>query len=379
MGPELSRIGDKVRREWLFTFLKDPHRLQPETAMLQYRLTDDQLRDLVAFLLDEYRSAGTGAEPPPVTYQDARAIASGRATFVRRGCATCHHLGDITSGGRIGPSLAGIADRNPDELVFGNVNARRTADNYIFLKVLRPDAMAQPSLMPTFGFAPIDAAKIALALASIRKADLPASYVQTRPAPQPYRPPGRFGELVSRYRCLSCHSVGGFGGTLSTVPLDRIGSQLQRDYIAQYLLNPGAVRVSVEARMPVFHMLPDEARTIADYMATVLLVDALDRYDATFTTADVRRGQELYGQLGCDACHQRGTVGGYVGPELSNTGARLRPGWIAAWLVNPERYKPGTLQPDYGLSPADARALTAYLSSLGARARPSAASAGRNE
>ena len=122
--------------------------------------------------------------------------------------------------------------------------------------------------------------------------------------------------------------------------------------------------------MPVFHMLPDEANTIADYMSTVLLDDGLDRYNATFTAADARRGQELYGQLGCAACHQLGTVGGYVGPELSNTGTRLRPGWIAAWLTNPERYKPGTLQPDYGLSAADARALTAYLSSLGRTIRP---------
>jgi cytochrome c2 len=379
MGPELTRIGDKVRRDWLFSFLKDPHRVQPETAMLQYGLTDVQLRDLSAFLLDEYRSAGIGPEPPPVTYQDARAITSGRATFVRRGCTSCHHLGDMKDAGRIGPSLAGIADRNPDELVFGKVNARRTADNYIFLKVLHPDAMAQPSMMPTFGFPPIDAAKIALALASIRKADLPASYVRSRPTPPPYQPAGRFGELVTRYRCMSCHSVSGSGGTLSTVPLERIGSQLQRGYIAKYLLNPGAVRVSVEARMPVFHMLPQEADTIADYMATVLLDDTLDRYDTSFSAADVRRGEELYGQLGCAACHQLGTVGGYVGPELSTTGSRLRPGWIAAWLSSPERYKPGTLQPDYGLSAADTRALTAYLSNMAGGGRASAASAGHNE
>jgi len=64
-----------------------------------------------------------------------------------------------------------------------------------------------------------------------------------------------------------------------------------------------------------------------------------------------------------------GTVGGYVGPELSHTGDRLKPGWIAAWLTNPNKYKPGTLQPDYGLSSADARALTAYLSSLGHETR----------
>ena len=91
------------------------------------------------------------------------------------------------------------------------------------------------------------------------------------------------------------------------MPLDRIGSQLKRDYVAKYLLNPGAVRVSVEARMPVFHMLPDEANTIADYFSTVFLDDSMERYDSNFTPAESRRGQELYGQLGCQACHQLGT------------------------------------------------------------------------
>ncbi len=149
------------------------------------------------------------------------------------------------------------------------------------------------------------------------------------------------------------------------MPLDLIGSQLTRDYIASYLLNPGAVRVSVEARMPVFYMQPDEANTFADYLSTVFLDDSMEGYDANFTAAEARRGQELYGQLGCAACHQLGTAGGYVGPELSTTGTRLKPGWIAAWLTTPTLYRPGTLQPDYGLSGADARALTAYLSSLG--------------
>jgi cytochrome c2 len=365
MGPELTRIGDKVRRDWLFSFLKDPHRAQPDTPMLQYRLGDDQLRDLTAFLLDEYRSADTGPEPTPIAYQDPRLVAAGRAEFEHRGCVSCHRLSSINATGQIGPSLAGIADHDPDALPYGPKDVRHTTENYIFLKVLLPDTLGQPSLMPTFGFTPADAARIALALASIRKSDLPASYVVPRSSPPPYRPAGRFGELATRYRCLSCHSVNGFGGDLSTVPLDRIGSQLKRDYVAKYLLNPGAVRVSVEARMPVFHMLPGEANTIADYFAEVFLDDGMERYDSNFTPAEVRRGQDLYGQLGCQACHQLGARGGYVGPELSMSGARLKPGWIAAWLVSPEKYKPGTLQPDYGLSDADARALTAYLSGLG--------------
>ena len=365
MGPELTRIGDKVRREWLFSFLKDPHRAQPDTPMLQYRLTDDQIRDLTAFLLDEYRSGDAGTESTPAAYQDARLIASGRSVFERRGCASCHRLASVADTSRIGPSLAGIADRDPDELPYGSGEVRHSTENYIFLKVLLPDTLGSPSLMPTFGFTPAAAAKIALALASIRKSDLPASYVVTPPEPKPFRPAGAFGELVSRYRCLSCHSVGGDGGTLSTVPFDRIGSQLKADYLSKYLLNPGAVRVSVEARMPVFHMLPSEAKIVTDYFETVFLDDDLEQYDANFTAAERRHGSELYTQLGCQACHQLGTVGGYVGPELSGTGARLKPGWIAAWLTTPEKYKPGTLQPDYGLDAADARALTAYLGSLG--------------
>ncbi|MGE5245699.1 MAG: c-type cytochrome [Betaproteobacteria bacterium] len=376
MGPELTRIGDKVRRAWLFSFLKDPHRTQPDSPMLQYRLTDDQVRDLTAYLLDEYRTTDA-PETAPAAYQDARAVAAGRADFERRGCPSCHQLPGVAESGRIGPSLVGIADRDPDELPYGASLVRHTTENYLFLKVLMPDALGQPSSMPTFSFTPDQAAKIALALAGIRKTDLPASYVQ---APQPapaFRPAGAFGELVDRYRCLSCHSVGGYGGTLSTVPLDRIGSQLKRDYLVSYLLNPGAVRVSVEARMPVFHMQSDEAKTIADYFSTVFLDDALERYDARFTPAEARRGQELYAQLGCAGCHQLGVTGGYVGPELSHTGDRLKPGWIAAFLTAPERYRPGTLQPDYGLSAVDARALTAYLSGLHGTAAAAGTEAGR--
>jgi cytochrome c2 len=364
MGPELTHIGDKVRRAWLFSYLKDPHRVQPDTPMLQYRLRDDELRDLTAFLLDEYRSTETTAEPPLPAAGDSRLIASGQATFERRGCASCHRVPGVKDPGRVGPSLAGVADRNPDELPYGSTVVRHSIGNYLFQKVLLPDTLGQPSLMPTFGYTPSDAAQIALALESLRKADLPASYVVRHAAPARYQPAGRFGELVSRYRCLSCHAIAGSGGDLSTVPLDQIGSQLQHDYVLRYLLNPGAVRVSIEPRMPAFHMLPDEARAIADYFSTVFLDDQMEQYNGIFTSAETQRGQELYGQLGCQACHQIGSQGGYVGPELSATGDRLKPGWVAAWLMSPETYKPGTLQPDYGLSRMDARALTAFLSTL---------------
>ena len=378
MGPELSRIGDKVGREWLFSFLKDPHRDQPDTQMLQYRLGDDQVRDLAAFLLEEYRTPGDRGRDrsrplPGSAWGDGRA---GRLRAPR--LPRMPSAGRCARDGQDRPSLAGIADRDPDQLPYGERVVRHTTDNYIFLKLLLPDALGPPSLMPTFAFTSAQAATITVALASLRKADLPSSRVVRGAAPAVYRPQGPFGALVSRYRCLSCHPIGGSGGGLSTVPLDRIGSQLQRDYLVRYLLNPGAVRVSIEARMPVFHMLPEEARTIADYAAGTFVDDRLDGYDAHFTQTEARRGAELYRQLGCVGCHQLRLHGGYVGPDLSDAGTRLRPGWTAAFLQNPGREKPGTLQPDYGLSPADTRALTAYVSGLGVEPAGPTAVSGRS-
>jgi mono/diheme cytochrome c family protein len=168
---------------------------------------------------------------------------------------------------------------------------------------------------------------------------------------------------VRRYRCLSCHRIRGWGGDLSTVPLDRIGSQLQRGYLQSYLENPGAVRVSVEERMPSFHMTPVEARTLADYFSTVMVDDALE--GAVVESPErARQGEQLFERLGCRGCHIVRGHGGYVGPDLSDSGRRLKAGWTLAWLLAPQEWKPGTLQPDYGLAPDDAQALTAYLMTL---------------
>ena len=210
---------------------------------------------------------------------------------------------------------------------------RHTTDNYIFLKLLMPDALGQPSSMPTFALhagrgrqdhsgagqpAQGGPARVATCSAASRRR-------RTGPA-------GRFGELVTRYRCLSCHSHRRVRRrSVHRAPRPHrqpVAARLPGDY----LLNPGAVRVSVEARMPVFHMLPEEARTIADYVSTVFLDDELDRYDARFTPAEAGAARSCTDSSGCVGCHQLGSTGGYVGPICRTAADGCRPGWIAAWL-----------------------------------------------
>jgi mono/diheme cytochrome c family protein len=72
-------------------------------------------------------------------------------------------------------------------------------------------------------------------------------------------------------------------------------------------------------------------------------------------------GEKLYDEKGCQACHAIGGGGGAVGPDLTFVGDRLETGYIYFHLKNPLRINPYTVEPDYGLSDAEAKALTYFL------------------
>lgn len=363
LGPDLSMVGSKVRREWLYGFIKDPMQDQPDTLMVRYRFSEEEIRDLVAYLMEDLVDPEVPAVPPETRYLDPQQIDAGREVFVRHGCYSCHRFSGWTDLGKIGPALSGIGDRVVEESDFEGSGVNPTLPNWLYLKLQTPEKLSDESRMPTYNFSNVEAASATVALLSIHAADLPASRVTDEPLVEPYDPQGEFGKLVRRYRCLSCHEVEGWGGTLSTVPLDRIGSQLQRDYLESYLIRPFAVRVSVVERMPHFNMTAEEARTFADYFSAVFVDDGLES-PVEMRAESERQGRQLFEKLGCRACHIVEGQGGYVGPDLSDSGRRLKPGWTMAWLLQPDQWKPGTLQPDYGLEPEEARALTAYLMSL---------------
>ena len=364
LAPELGHVGAKVTREWLYSWIRDPHRLQPDTLMPRYRFGDDEVRDLAAYISRDL-ALPAGLDPndsPP----DPTLAAEGRHVFERRGCHSCHELEGFPPLPRIGPGLAGVGDRvlEPEPLVARGI--RTTLPNWIFTKVSHPDQVLEGARMPTFGFTPDEAAAVTVALLSQRARGVPAGWATRDPERPVYAPQGEFGVLVRRYRCLSCHQIQGTGGMLSTVPLDRIGSQLRRAYVEQYLQKPIAVRVGLAERMPHLNIAPAEARLLADYLEAVMVDDTLEAGVAR-DAATVERGRELFDRHGCIGCHIVGERGGFVGPDLNGSGSRLEPGWTVAWLLDPERWKPGTLQPDYGLSREEAEALTAYTLSLPAR------------
>ncbi len=84
---------------------------------------------------------------------------------------------------------------------------------------------------------------------------------------------------------------------------------------------------------------------------------------------DVERGRRLYGVLKCGSCHPDSGAPKDFAPALGLEGSRARTDWIASYLKDPyriyyakEHLRPEARMPDFRLSPDEAVALAAFLS-----------------
>lgn len=90
---------------------------------------------------------------------------------------------------------------------------------------------------------------------------------------------------------------------------------------------------------------------------------------------ETQKGMEIFMTKPCVMCHEiRGTsAGGKVAPDLTHVGSRqyigagtlpTTRGNIAAWIVDPQRIKPGVHMPLIQLAPEEIQPLATYLESL---------------
>ncbi|HEX3691629.1 MAG TPA: c-type cytochrome [Solirubrobacteraceae bacterium] len=96
---------------------------------------------------------------------------------------------------------------------------------------------------------------------------------------------------------------------------------------------------------------------------------------ASPTAGRAAAGRTLFMNAQCASCHTiAGTAAqGTVGPNLTHVASRASlaadeipntPAWLAAWIRNPQKIKPGDRMPDLGLSSPQVADLVAYLREL---------------
>ncbi|KAA6456267.1 c-type cytochrome [Acidobacteria bacterium AB60] len=392
IGPELTKVGSKVRPEWLVAWLKDPQGYLEHTKMPRFEWNDKDLYKVSEYLLYKLSDPELLKDVPQLGAPTSAEIAMGQRLFVEKGCAECHVMRGVTPRPNFGPDLSamGVAGgvrtleaRVPKEKTFavhfvrtsverldiGESVVPRSMINYVESKLKDPTSVAFAARMPRFTMSDSDRDDLTTAILSMTGPAIPNQPQKTiveRPHSD-YRPDGAAGELYDKFRCSTCHMFRGNGGTLAP-DLSYEGSRSNREWLVQFLMNPQTIRPSLTVRMPRFSMTRKDAEVLADYISGMLqksdvkpsAVDA-----AQFTAEMVSRGKNLFEtKYGCQSCHTIGSSGGYVGPSLNDVGGWLTAAWIEAWLRNPQALVPGASEPKQAMSESEIRDITAYLLTL---------------
>jgi mono/diheme cytochrome c family protein len=364
LAPELTRIREKVGRDWLPRWLRDPRALDPKTPMPNLRLSEEELSHLTAFLVTLRRSSGSDAPADLFTSQSL--AEAGKKLFRQRGCGGCHSL-EGGPGRFEAPEHAGIGDKTVDELEFGDARqVPRTVVNWLMAKVKTPRIFATekiPLKMPDFHLGDQQAKEITAFLLSQSRDRVPSQYQKA--LWNPNAPLLRGRRLVQDLRCLGCHKINNEGGEVGP-DLTEEGAHAQPRWLLTFLLEPKTLRPLEPGRMPSFALRLEDGLALTEYfMAMTREPFPYDRRPEVrlAASAATEAGKIYKLELGCNACHRRDGPGGMVGPDLTGLGQRLKAHWVARWIDNPQAFRAKTLMPNFGLSHEDAKQLAEYLMS----------------
>lgn len=361
VATDLGKVASKVSEQWLYNYLRNPKKFQPDVRMPRYRFSEQELIAVVAYMESEF--VDYDAEQPPAHTPDPDYYEKGKGVFEKYNCAGCHQLTGVNKVEEVAPELSHIGSKKIYEIDFGKSGIEQTLPSYLTAKLLDPRSFSPTMKMPKFEFTPEEARAITVALLGTTDEPIPDEYVVHPKPRRMYQPQGDFGKLVNDLACLGCHVMEGQGRLVAT-DLSLEASQVQQKWIEGYFKVPYSLRPILTERMPNLFLSDSEIKTLVDYMEKVFIADSLS-HNVPMDASTIARGKGLYFErYGCQACHQINSQGGYVGPPLDKIGSRLTAGWIYHWLKNPQAFRPDAIEPNNRLSDADADALTAYLMSL---------------
>ncbi len=392
LGPDLTNIGTKVSREWIYKWLKEPRTIldkdgnvtvdgyesEAEPRMPKFRLSESELRGLSAYLSVQK------AKPVAVYKFDARVVAAwsknpelipqGELRFRQMFCSTCHSLAVTRAGetkligGDIGPELTKVGSKvNPDWLV-------------AWLR--DPQTYLPHTRMSRYGWSDEDLYKVTQYITTkLTDSDLYNGAPQLGQAQELEIQLG--GRLFLEKGCASCHAMEGqnpqkdFGPDLSALggknasELEFGAAQIPHQlvsYIQAKLQDP--LSVNPAARMPQYNWNPSDL----DAVTTALLSMKGAPATSALQNLVVPRKEvgfhptgafgEVYDRYKCSTCHKFNGYGGDLAPDLSYEGSRAQRQWLVDFLKNPQTLRPTLVlrMPQFNMSDKDAATLADYMS-----------------
>ena len=180
--------------------------------------------------------------------------------------------------------------------------------------------------------------------------------------------------LYGKHQCHRCHaretpaakeSVAMVESLRQAPQLQGIGSRLNRDWLAEWLLHPHKLRE--DATMPglVSSQSEETLQDLVAYLASLRDADEIQPTPETSASeSNEEKGAELFEQLGCIACHTLApseTHAEWNRRSLHYIKAKFQPGQLERFLREPHLYHFGSLMPDFHLSENESRPLAEFL------------------
>jgi cytochrome c551/c552 len=230
IGPNLKDARLKLNKNWIPVWLKKPSDFRATTKMPNFRLSDEQIQSISAYL---WQSGLTDALPK----HKPGSAAHGKELFETRGCLACHSMGegDQLVGGSFAANLTRVGEKdNYDYLVRWVHNARERTRPYCMYekKDIGPEDYRRKGLpyvfdlehtrcpndghelqvqnmtvMPSLRLSPEDAEDVASYLVTLKKQE-PSAYPDAAFMDDPKRKEeGK--KWIRHYGCSGCHEISG--------------------------------------------------------------------------------------------------------------------------------------------------------------------------
>ncbi len=376
VGPELSKISSKMVPERLVQVIKNPHELWGSSQMPIYGFSDPEIKKIVTFLITEYTDLDLDET---LAAKQTRMVqggnkSRGKELIEKQGCTGCHtKIEGVKDRGEIGLELTTIGSIHISHLDFGLVRVApndRTVPNWLYNKMKNSRLFKADLKMPDYAFSDEAAEAVTTYLLGLKGQEVPAAYsLPLGEKPSAYGPQGKFGKIVDKYRCFTCHKILGRGGEMAT-DLTQEGSRVKKTWLEKFMKAPDTIRPILVERMPPFKIQNSEIETLYAFFTTTLVDDRVEDLNGSLqetalrNPATIQAGKTLYHQkYVCQACHQINHQGGLIGPDLTKAGDRLRIGWILYYLKNPKAFVKRSVEPVYKLTDKEIEAMAAFLAS----------------
>ncbi|HVM95596.1 MAG TPA: c-type cytochrome [Candidatus Acidoferrales bacterium] len=221
-------------------------------------------------------------------------LLEGQRTFQEKSCNSCHGIPGDVDGQRIGPDLGRVRSwHDVMQLTSSLWNHTPT-----MIVRMREHGVTRPSLSPE------DMGRLVAYLFYVSFFDETGD-------------PTRGRELFEQKTCVRCHQIGGHGGTVGP-RLDELKDSISSSFLAQALWNHGPEMAGKMTELGLKR--PNlEGNDVGDIVAFIRgnAPSLSPLMSASAAVGSARAGRALFQRKGCVKCHAIDSIGGTLGPDLS--------------------------------------------------------------